>query len=62
MVEVHEGDELGSPVDYDRLCDEVLAIHCGFDFLRVDILAVRAEYHALAASSDEDVTLRVDYA
>ena len=62
MVEVHEGDELGSPVDYDRLCDKVLAIHCGFDFLRVDVLAVRAEYHALAASSDEDVAMRVDYA
>ena len=38
----------------------VLVVHDGLDLLRVDILAVCAENHALAAALDEDIAVSVN--
>lgn len=60
MVEVDEGHELACAVDDDGLDYIVLVVHDGLDLLRVDILAVRAENHALAAALDEDIAVSVN--
>lgn len=59
-VEIDKSNEFAGPVHDYGLYHIVLIVHHSLNLLRVDILAVCAENHALAAASDEDIAVSVD--
>ena len=60
VVRVDEGGEAGVVFDHEGIHNVGLCIEHSLDFLRIDVLTVRAENHALRASSDVEVSFGVD--
>ena len=59
LVQVDQGDDLAVAVHHHGFCHEGLVVHDGFHFLRIDVLPVGGENHALGATLDEDVAVLV---
>ena len=60
LVEIYEAHKFGRPVNDNRLYHIVLAVDNSLDFLRIDVLSVGTENHALAPSADEYVAFSVN--